>query len=315
MFYPVQRRLSLTSKKTPHCWSLDGIDIDVNNSAFIDVQINIWKNQQGFIIFLSPTEKYRIDPKDLKMFSVKRSYDLLSDTDSDDESCHQLKKIIRKTSLPKEVVHVLDTKKDAKNDDNVNEKELGPDDDICAICMESFIRDYDTAVVQLPCKHMFHEHCIETWFDIHKTCATCRKQYGVKTGDMPPNGTMTVDTDDLNTLPGYEEVGTIIITYEFPNGIQGPQHPNPGKRYSSTKRVCYLPDNTDGRDILRMLEIAFDNRVMFTIGVSLTTLVEGIIWNGIHMKTSMTGGPNNYGYPDPTYLQRVRNELHQKGIH
>lgn len=37
-----------------------------------------------------------------------------------------------------------------------------------------------------------------------------------------------------------------------------------------------------------------------------------VVWNGIHHKTSPTAGP--YGYPDPTYLARLRAELASKGI-
>ena len=37
-----------------------------------------------------------------------------------------------------------------------------------------------------------------------------------------------------------------------------------------------------------------------------------VVWNGIHHKTSPTAGP--YGYPDQTYLARLRAELARKGI-
>ncbi|CAB1459325.1 unnamed protein product [Pleuronectes platessa] len=39
-----------------------------------------------------------------------------------------------------------------------------------------------------------------------------------------------------------------------------------------------------------------------------------VTWNDIHHKTSQSGGPENYGYPDPDYLSRVREELKAKGI-
>ena len=39
-----------------------------------------------------------------------------------------------------------------------------------------------------------------------------------------------------------------------------------------------------------------------------------IVWNGIHHKTSTDGGSTNYGFPDPTYFNRVRNELADKGV-
>jgi deltex-like protein len=46
---------------------------------------------------------------------------------------------------------------------------------------------------------------------------------------------------------------------------------------------------------------------MFTIGRSVTTGADHVIvWNGIHHKTCPEGGSSNFGYPDPTYLIRVR---------
>lgn len=54
---------------------------------------------------------------------------------------------------------------------------------------------------------------------------------------------------------------------------------------------------------------------MFTIGHSLTRNQHGvIIYNGIHHKTSSSGGPTSHGYPDATYLTRTLEELAAKGI-
>lgn len=39
-----------------------------------------------------------------------------------------------------------------------------------------------------------------------------------------------------------------------------------------------------------------------------------IIWNGIHHKTNTKGGSTHYGYPDPTYFNRIREELAMKGV-
>lgn len=65
--------------------------------------------------------------------------------------------------------------------------------------------------------------------------------------------------------------------------------------------------------MLRLLRIAWDRRLVFTIGTSLTTgRANSVVWAGIHHKTSTSAGP--YGYPDPTYLDRVRSELSQRGV-
>ena len=55
---------------------------------------------------------------------------------------------------------------------------------------------------------------------------------------------------------------------------------------------------------------------MFTIGTSVTTGRNNVIvWNGIHHKTRICGGSSNYGWPDPTYFNRVKFELAAKGIY
>ncbi|XP_056129825.1 probable E3 ubiquitin-protein ligase DTX3 isoform X2 [Lampris incognitus] len=94
-----------------------------------------------------------------------------------------------------------------------------------------------------------------------------------------------------------------------------PEHPNPGVRYPGTDRVAYLPDSPEGNRVLGLLRRAFEQRLIFTIGTSMTTGMHNVItWNDIHHKTSIWGGPRCFGYPDPTYLVRVTEELREKGI-
>lgn len=64
-----------------------------------------------------------------------------------------------------------------------------------------------------------------------------------------------------------------------------------------------------------MLERAFKQGLTFTIGFSRTTGRNNVVtWNDIHHKTRTSGGPERFGYPDPDYLERVREELEAKGI-
>lgn len=59
--------------------------------------------------------------------------------------------------------------------------------------------------------------------------------------------------------------------------------------------------------MLKLLRVCFDRKLTFTIGRSVTTGKEHVIvWNGIHHKTSTSGGPANFGYPDETYFKRVK---------
>ncbi len=108
---------------------------------------------------------------------------------------------------------------------------------------------------------------------------------------------------------GYQGCGTIEIDYRFPNGkIEG-------KRYTGTHRVAYLPNNAEGREILALFKVAFDRRLLFTVGTSVTTGEENTtIWNGVHHKTNTEGGSQNWGYPDNTYFNRVKQELAAKGV-
>jgi deltex-like protein len=67
--------------------------------------------------------------------------------------------------------------------------------------------------------------------------------------------------------------------------------------------------------VLELLREAFNRKLTFTVGRSVTTGLDNqIVWNGIHHKTSTSGGAHSFGYPDPTYLKRVKEELAFKGI-
>ncbi|MEQ2177299.1 hypothetical protein GOODEAATRI_002156, partial [Goodea atripinnis] len=59
-----------------------------------------------------------------------------------------------------------------------------------------------------------------------------------------------------------------------------------------TDRVAYLPDSPEGNRVLGLLRRAFEQRLIFTIGTSMTTGLQNVItWNDIHHKTSIFGGP------------------------
>uniref|UniRef100_A0A671K3U9 E3 ubiquitin-protein ligase n=1 Tax=Sinocyclocheilus anshuiensis TaxID=1608454 RepID=A0A671K3U9_9TELE len=97
--------------------------------------------------------------------------------------------------------------------------------------------------------------------------------------------------------------------------LQPPRHPNPGNYFHGTSRHAYLPDNHEGNEVLALLQRAFDQKLIFTVGTSTTSGLENAVtWNDIHHKTNTHGGPLKYGYPDPGYLKRVKDELKAKGI-
>ena len=179
----------------------------------------------------------------------------------------------------------------------------------CPICL----CDITNKKILHKCGHAFCTRCIDRAFEISQQCPVCSTVYGPLKGNQP-KGTMSFSYQSTS-LPGFGSCGTIVISYRFPSGIQGPDHPNPGKPYTGTSRTAYLPDNKEGKKVLRLLEKAFDQKMTFTIGRSVTTGRDDcIIWNDIHHKTSMTRGPTVFGYPDPTYLTKVQQELAAKGI-
>ncbi|XP_030919002.1 E3 ubiquitin-protein ligase DTX1, partial [Geospiza fortis] len=92
-----------------------------------------------------------------------------------------------------------------------------------------------------------HPRCPRCPQDGSLQCPTCKAIYGEKTGTQPP-GKMEFHLIP-HSLPGYTDSKTIRIVYDIPTGIQGPEHPNPGKKFTARgfPRHCYLPDNEKGR--------------------------------------------------------------------
>ena len=76
-----------------------------------------------------------------------------------------------------------------------------------------------------------------------------------------------------------------------------------------------MPTSPEGIIVFNMLVEAFRRRLSFIVGQSLTTGKKNtVVWSGIHHKTSMHGGPTSFGFPDPSYLDRVSEELEVRGI-
>ncbi|XP_048838683.1 probable E3 ubiquitin-protein ligase DTX3 [Brienomyrus brachyistius] len=191
-------------------------------------------------------------------------------------------------------------------------KKQGEEQETCPICLDNLkMPNMET----LPsCHHSFCKHCLKMAFVSKPVCPVCGIVYGKLKGNQPVNGSMDVSTTST-PLPGNEKYGTIIIRYYVPSGIQGEEHPSPGHRYEGVSRIAFLPDSPEGRKVLCLLQRAFEQRLIFTVGQSSTTGRRNVVtWNDIHHKTSRDGGPTNFGYPDADYLSRVQEELKAKGI-
>lgn len=206
-----------------------------------------------------------------------------------------------------------------------------PPDEDCTICMErlsapSGYKGPQPAVKPdlvgklAKCGHIFHLHCLVAMYnngnkDGSLQCPTCKTIYGVKTGTQPP-GKMEYHIIP-HALPGHSDCKTIRIIYNIPPGVQGPEHPNPGKSFTARgfPRHCYLPDSEKGRKVLKLLLVAWDRRLIFAIGTSSTTgESDTVIWNEIHHKTEFGSNLTGHGYPDINYLDNVLAELAAQGI-
>lgn len=186
---------------------------------------------------------------------------------------------------------------------------MDKEEDICSICMDMI----SNKEVLPKCKHAFCSPCINKAMSYKPVCPVCQTSYGIQKGNQP-EGTMTVTVLE-DSLPGYESCGSIVINYNMKGGIQTEKHPNPGKAYSGIQRTAYLPNNEEGTEVLRLLRRAFNQKLIFTVGESRVLGISDVItWNDIHHKTSRFGGPQKFGYPDPGYLKRVKQELKDKGI-
>uniref|UniRef100_A0A8C8YQL7 E3 ubiquitin-protein ligase n=1 Tax=Prolemur simus TaxID=1328070 RepID=A0A8C8YQL7_PROSS len=206
-----------------------------------------------------------------------------------------------------------------------------PPDEDCTICMErlttpsGYKGPQPTVKPELVgklsrCGHIYHIYCLVAMYnngnkDGSLQCPTCKTIYGVKTGTQPP-GKMEYHLIP-HSLPGHPDCKTIRIIYSIPPGIQGPEHPNPGKSFSARgfPRHCYLPDSEKGRKVLKLLLVAWDRRLIFAIGTSSTTgESDTVIWNEVHHKTEFGSNLTGHGYPDANYLDNVLAELAAQGI-
>uniref|UniRef100_A0A8D8IFK6 E3 ubiquitin-protein ligase n=1 Tax=Culex pipiens TaxID=7175 RepID=A0A8D8IFK6_CULPI len=189
----------------------------------------------------------------------------------------------------------------------------------CPMCMEELRHNGHNPTVSLSrCQHLMHLNCLnelilgqqkENQKSLYIECPICMSVYGEKIGDQPP-GTMSWIVIP-RSLPGHEGQNTIQITYNIASGIQNQEHPHPGRAFFAVgfPRTCFLPDGILGRKILRYLKIAFDRRLLFSIGRSATTGREDVVlWNSVEHKTQYSM------FPDPQYMQRCMQQLVHLGV-
>lgn len=170
--------------------------------------------------------------------------------------------------------------------------------DKCPICLMDFEKE-ETIVQGSKCKdgHYFHEDCFNNMLENTSRCAICGVFYFEIYGNQPP-GTMSVSRENF-PLPGFPNIDTYKLTFDMND-----------KKFSRIV-TAYLPIIPKGTKVLYLLKKAFENKILFRIGVSNTTNQEGIVFTGIHLKTEVSGP---YGYPDENYLDRTIEALAANGI-
>ncbi|NXW04940.1 DTX3L ligase, partial [Fregetta grallaria] len=275
----------------------------LNGKQLEDLHVKLKKKEDKFILSGLPNHLYAAEKHIMNLLNIEDSTQTKNRTPLSSDLSYQ------------EATGASEKKYNGRQKNNLSSERQSKaktgegGNDVCPICMERI----NNKEILSKCNHAFCKSCIDQAMTYRQTCPVCNTVYGLMKGDQP-EGTMSTRTRSL-FLPGYPGCGTIEITYSMRSGIQTSNHPNPGKPYCATTRTAYLPDNKEGREILQLLKRAFDQKLIFTVGQSRTTGAQGVItWNDIHHKTSMTGGPTNFGYPDPDYLQRVRSELKARGI-
>ncbi|GAX26585.1 deltex [Fistulifera solaris] len=169
----------------------------------------------------------------------------------------------------------------------------GSSTDECPICLATLSQ----SVVSLDyCGHKFHRECLlQSARAGQRSCAYCRKLFQEPQG-LCPSGTLTVSYSSSQTCSGFA-AGVITLDYKVPNGVQQSYHPSPGVSFSGATRQAFLPDNREGRELLKRLKYAFTRGLTFTVGTSLSSGTSNTVtWASIHHKTALSGG--THGFPD-----------------
>lgn len=104
---------------------------------------------------------------------------------------------------------------------------------------------------------------------------------------------------------GYENVKSLLVTFEVPDGIQNDNHPKPGLPYKGTSKRAYLPDIKEHIEILAFYEKALKTGMLFKVEWSRNFSDYRVLLNqDVLLKTKLFGG-GRFGYPDANYIDDV----------
>ncbi|NXR88736.1 DTX1 ligase, partial [Hypocryptadius cinnamomeus] len=198
------------------------------------------------------------------------------------------KKQLKKSKTPEDVVR------------RYIQKVKNPPDEDCTICMERLVTSSGYEGVLSPrgikpelvgklgkCGHMYHLLCLLAMYNNGNKVRAARGCLRLGGG------------------AGGFQVGCAVPG--VPRGRAGPCQAGWGCR-AGEPRPC-------PPQVLKLLIVAWDRRLIFTIGTSNTTgESDTVVWNEIHHKTEFGSNLTGHGYPDPNYLDNVLAELLAQGV-
>merc|ERR1719206_1647946 len=88
---------------------------------------------------------------------------------------------------------------------DATEEELQQNDNTCIICREAMATGK-----KLPCNHIFHPHCLRSWFQRQQSCPTCRLDV------------LSVTNPPTATPPPAQQQQQQQAPQPQPNGVQLP---------------------------------------------------------------------------------------------
>ena len=214
----------------------------------------------------------------------------------------------RKQFLVMEVCNPIHLKNERPSQNHATVMVPPKDAGDCPICFDPLDSTKEVVAVN-TCKHMFHKECLSSAFQLcnKKQCPVCRATLGEPKGSCP-KGTMEVHRRTDKPCTGFESLNTLCISYTIEPGVEA------GKTFSGTTRNAYVPDNDEGRRLVKRLRYAFRRGLTFCLGNSLTTGRDGVCWASIHHKTSTSGGTSRHGWPDPNFFNNCNGELDALGV-
>ncbi|XP_049694070.2 protein deltex isoform X1 [Helicoverpa armigera] len=161
---------------------------------------------------------------------------------------------------------------------------------LCPACMAPLDACAAPAVALAHCQHLLHLHCLNAQLErqraaavpLHIECLVCGRSYG-RAAPPPapaqPRGSMAWALQPAALPQHPHTTSSILVTYNFQSGRQGPQHPEPGAPYYAVgfPRHSLLPDTQLGRQVLSALRAAWERGLLFALSTSQTTGREHVV--------------------------------------